>query len=43
VLLGNVAYRIGRKLEWDAKHLKATNCREADALIQHHYRKGWRI
>ena len=43
VLLGNVAYRVGRKLEWDAKRLKATNCHEADALVQHHYRKGWRI
>ena len=43
MLLGNVAYRVGQKLEWDAKRLKATNCREADAFIQHHYRKGWRI
>ena len=24
--LGNVAYRVGRKLEWDAKKLRATNC-----------------
>jgi predicted dehydrogenase len=42
-LLGNVAYRLGRKLEWDAKQLRATNCPEADQLIQHHYRAGWRI
>ncbi len=42
-LLGNVAYRVGRSLEWDAERLRASNCPEADALIQHHYRSGWRI
>jgi predicted dehydrogenase len=42
-LLGNVAYRVGKKLEWDANALRATNCPEADRYIQHHYRKGWRI
>jgi len=42
-LLGNVAYRLGRKLDWDAKKLRATNCPEADELIQHHYRRGWKI
>ena len=42
-LLGNVAYRLGKKLEWDAAKLRATNCPEAQELIQHHYRPGWRI
>jgi predicted dehydrogenase len=42
-LLGNVAYRLGRKLEWNAKTLRAANCREADQFIQHRYRKGWRL
>jgi predicted dehydrogenase len=42
-LLGNVAYRVGRKLEWNAKKLRAPNCREADQYLQHHYRKGWKI
>jgi len=42
-LLGNVAYRAGRKLEWDQEHLKATGCPEADRYIRHHYRKGWKI
>ena len=42
-LLGNVAYRAGRKLEWDQEHLKATGCPEADRYIHHHYRKGWKI
>ena len=43
VLLGNVAFRTGRKIEWDAKKLKAKNCPEADQFIQHHYRDGWKL
>jgi predicted dehydrogenase len=43
VLLGNVAYRVGKKLDWDAKSLKATNCPEADKFISKDYRKGWEI
>jgi predicted dehydrogenase len=42
-LLGNVAYRVGRKLEWDAAALKAPNCPEADQYIQHRYRPGWSL
>lgn len=42
-LLGNVAYRVGKKLEWDFASLKATNCPEADEFIQHQYRRGWKI
>jgi hypothetical protein len=42
-LLGNVAYRTGKKIEWDSKKLKAVNCPEAAQFIQHHYRKGWSI
>ena len=43
VLLGNVAFRVGKKLEWDAKTLKATNCPEADKYIQKAYRAGWEV
>ncbi|MCA9215204.1 MAG: Gfo/Idh/MocA family oxidoreductase [Planctomycetales bacterium] len=43
VLLGNVAYRLGKKLDWDAENLKATNCPEADALIRKEYRAGWEV
>lgn len=43
VLLGNLALRVGRRIEWDAKNLKATNAPEADALIRRAYRKGWEI
>ena len=42
-LLGNVAYRVGKKLQWDAANLKATNCPEADKFITKKYRKGWKI
>lgn len=43
VLLGNVAFRAGCKLEWDAAKMRATNCPEADRYIQHRYRRGWKI
>ena len=42
-LLGNVAYRTGKKLEWDSAAMKAMNCPEADRFIQHHYRRGWTL
>ena len=40
-MLALVAYRVGEKLQWDAKRLKATNCPEADRYIRKTYRKGW--
>ncbi len=43
VLLGNVSYRAGKKILWDAAKLKAVDCPEADRFIQHHYRSGWKI
>lgn len=42
-LLGNVAYRLGKKVDWDWKKMKARNLPEADKLIQHHYRPGWAL
>jgi len=43
VLLGNVAYRTGESLEWDAAGLKATNCPQADQYIRKEYREGWEV
>jgi len=43
VLLGNVAYRTGRKLQWDAPNMKATNCPAADQFIHRAYRSGWAL
>jgi len=40
-LLGLVALRVGKKLQWDAKARKATNAPAADALIKESYRPGW--
>lgn len=42
-LLGAVAFRAGKKLQWDAKSLKARNCPEADLLIRPPYREGWSL
>ncbi len=39
VLLGNVAYRVGQKLEWDPKRLKAINCPDADPYLRSEWRK----
>jgi predicted dehydrogenase len=39
--LGNVAYRTGKKLEWDAENLRARNAPEAAPFIRREYRKGW--
>ena len=43
VLLGVVAFRTGKKLEWDGPNMKATNCPEADQYIKPEYRKGWSL
>ncbi len=43
VLLGNVALRLGKKVAWDSKQLRAPGCPEADAVIHRQYRKGWEV
>ncbi len=43
ILLGNVAMRAGKKIEWDAAALKAKNCPEADAFIRREYRRGYTL
>jgi predicted dehydrogenase len=42
-LLGTVAFRVQKKLDWDAANLKARNCPEADPLIRRPYREGWTL
>ncbi len=39
--LGNVAYRLGKKIEWDYKGMRVRNAPAAAALIRREYRKGW--
>ena len=41
--LGNLAYRLGKKLEWDPVKLRVKNCPEAERFIVKQYRKGWTL
>ena len=41
--LGNVAYRVGKKLEWDPATMHAKNAPEADPFIRREYRKPWKL
>ncbi len=43
VLLGNIALRLNKTIEWDSKHLRATNAPEAAQYIRTHYRHGWKV
>jgi predicted dehydrogenase len=42
-LLGNVAIRTGKRLEWNAETMTVTNCPEAAAYIRRRYRSGWEL
>lgn len=41
--LGNVAFRAGKKLEWNAEKMEATNAAEAAKFIRREYREGWEL
>jgi predicted dehydrogenase len=41
--LGNVAFRTGMRLEWDAANLRATNCPDAERYLRRDYRPGWKL
>jgi hypothetical protein len=43
ILLGCVALRVGKKLEWDGPNMRATNAPEAAQYVQPEYRKGWQL
>jgi predicted dehydrogenase len=42
VLLGNVSYRCGKALTWDARNLRASEP-EAEKYIRKQYRKPWKL
>jgi predicted dehydrogenase len=44
-LVGNVAIRAGKKIEWDAANMKPKNCSDPAVLqvIRRVYRKGWTL
>ena len=41
--MGNVAYRAGKKIEWDAKNMKIPNTLDAEQYLKRDYRKGWSL
>jgi predicted dehydrogenase len=43
VLLGTVAYRSGRRIEWDAANLTVKNAPDAQQFVHKEYRKGWTL
>jgi predicted dehydrogenase len=43
ILLGNVAMRVGKKLEWDGPNMQVTNCPEAEKYIKPEFRHGWTL
>ncbi len=43
ILLGCVALRVGKKLEWDGPNMKAKNAPEAAEFVRRQYRQGWSI
>lgn len=43
VLLGNLAIRAGKKLEWDGKNMKVTNDEAANKWVKREYREGWAL
>jgi len=43
ILLGNVAIRAGKKIEFDAAKVAVSNDKAANKLIKQEYRKGWEL
>ena len=41
--LGNVAYRVGKKIHWDAAKLECPGTPEAAKFLKREYRKGWEL
>jgi predicted dehydrogenase len=39
--LGNIALRVGHRIEWDPLSFRITNCREANQYLSREYRRGW--
>jgi predicted dehydrogenase len=43
VLLGNLAVRTDKRVEWDAANMRSTNVPEANQYVKREYRKGWSL
>jgi hypothetical protein len=42
-LLGNVAMRFGKKLQWDGPNMKFSNEEAANQYLHREYRRGWTV
>jgi hypothetical protein len=43
LLVGDLALRVGKDLEWDAAKMAAVGSPQADAIIRPEFREGWRL
>jgi len=43
VLIGNIALRVNRRIEWDSENLKVTNLASANQFVTEHYRPGFGV
>ena len=43
VLLGNLAIRTGKKINWDGPNMKSTNVSRANNYVRRQYRQGWTL
>ena len=43
ILLGCVAMRAGKKIDWDGPNARATNAPEVAQFVKRQYRKGWEL
>ncbi|MGI9472438.1 MAG: Gfo/Idh/MocA family protein [Rubripirellula sp.] len=41
--LGNVAYRVGKKITWDRDKMECTGCPEAEPFLRRQPRDGWSL
>jgi hypothetical protein len=39
--LGNIALRVGHRIQWDPLEFRVTNCQEANQWLRREYRRGW--
>lgn len=43
LLIGNLALRVGKDIEWDANSMSATNCPDAERFIRPQFREKWSL
>lgn len=41
--LGNVAYRVGKQITWDAENMRCVDCPAADPFLRREPREGWSL